>query len=636
MRETRWTSFGVAFLLSGAIGAVIALVEQLAARHLGSPTIGDLLYAVDFHLLIMAIIAGAARLLGWRLSTQAFVPLVLAGALAVELGIVGAYWLCSAPFMPDLTSRVGRIAGLVTACCGVFLASLIALLLYRSVPQESWGRVARSRAAPTAALLAVVLIVVNAAVFWRVMAVSDSVGLRPDAAQGERPDVVVILVDTLRRDHLSCFGYNRPTSPNLDRLYGESWVFTNAYVPSTYTTPTVASLFTGLYPSSHRILDRMAIIPETAPMLAEHFRSYGYATGAFVANGTITARCGFAQGFETYFPMGTQAWCRRQRTAFEQIIIRALRPNDAHLAYRITAEASRWMQENAGRPRFAYIHYMEPHEAYRPSERDRSAVAPDAPPGPHRPPNFVDYRDQLAGTGCQDWECLPDPPRVSPQDLEGMVANYDGEIRSVDRYIGRLLDDLADQGVLDRCELVFCSDHGEEFGDHHGWAHVNSIYEEMSACPLMYRPPGGLPKTRTIARPVGLLDVIPTLCSRAGIEAPPIHQGLEIPELLGRDHRGPAQPVLCERPDQLFSLRLHDWKLIRRGALDEPEWRLFDLGTDPLEQCDLAADHPDTVSYLRAHLEGLVLAYEETSLGAVSRNVDPELLRQLRDLGYIK
>ncbi|MCK4306175.1 MAG: sulfatase, partial [Candidatus Eisenbacteria sp.] len=485
-------------------------------------------------------------------------------------------------------------------------------------------------------LLAALLGGLNLVAYGRVACRPSHGAVRENLEELERPDVLIVLFDALRRDHVSSFGYDRPTTPNIDRLFEESWVFTQAYVPSTYTSPSVVSLFTGLYPSSHRFVEVLSVIPDAAPTLAEHFRSYGYATAAFVANGTITPSGGFDQGFEYYFPAGAPAWCRHQRTAFEQIIIRLLRPNDAACAQRISREAARWMRANADRPRLAYIHYLEPHHPYTPAPEDREAVAPGAPPGPASPYHFADFKHLVDCAGCADWECLAHPPTYPASELEGMIANYDGDIRMGDRYFGQLLRDLAGQGVLDCGHLVFCTDHGEEFGDHHGWAHVNSIYEEMTACPLMYRPPGGLAETRTVDHPVGLLDLIYTLCLRIGFETPPMHQGVEIPELLPQERRGREQPVLSELPDKLFSLRLRDWKLVRRGCPENPTWRLFDLGSDPRESRDLSADFPDTVAYLRAYLEGLVASYEQTSLGHVDRAVDSELLRQLKDLGYIK
>ncbi|MBD3236186.1 MAG: sulfatase-like hydrolase/transferase [Candidatus Eisenbacteria bacterium] len=639
MKAWSWRSAGAAFLLNGVCAVPIAVAEQLLSGrgHVGMPAgVGDYLYGIQAHLLIALVAAFATRIVDWKASQTSYPVISLSVFLMLEFGVVGAYWAGTADVVPRFHTREGKLVTAALLAAGAFVGLLVAYLIGRVFPRERWQQSARRGLGAAGLLLAVVLIVVTGLRLWNAWPRPGKHAARPDADALERESVIVLLVDTLRRDHLSYFGHPRPTSPRIDALLRESCVFRNAYTPSTWTIPSVASLFTGFYPTSHGVTSALDGIPEEAPTLAEHFRSYGYRTAAFVGNPILTGRNGFAQGFGHYFPPDPPWWSYHNRTAIERIATQLRRPGTQGLAWKLVEEALEWVRRDPEAPLFLYVHFMEPHSPYAPPPRDREAVAPATPPGPVEPPRLHDHLSEIENPECHDWECLDDPPQLPASELLGMVANYDGEIHSLDAGIGKLLRGIEELGLLDRSHLVFCTDHGEEFFDHRGWYHGNSIYEEMTGCPLAYRPPGGLAGGRTIGRPVGLLDIVPTLCERLGIETPPLHQGRIIPELFGRAPLAQPTPVLSEWPRHLFSLRLGPWKLIRRGSAESPEWRLFQIEQDPREARDLAAQFPDTLAYLRGYLEGLLAEYRQCSLGSVSRTTDPELLQRLRSLGYIQ
>ncbi len=634
MARSPWRSYGVAFLLTGLIGALAAWLEMRLPPHEFAPGGRDLLYAIDLHLVAAAVVCLAARLVAYRASQGVFLALALGGMLAVELGLVAAFWISTTPWIPPFSTSRGKLATAGLAAAGGLVGLLGAWALARSGLSARLAGLSRGALAPVGLGLAGLVLVANLALLWSARPPRE---VRPrvedDVVARERSDVLLILVDTLRRDHLGFFGYDRPTSPNMDRLFSESWVWTEAATPSTWTIPSIASLFTGLYPVAHKVNTAVHALPEEAPTLAEHFRALGYRTAAFVGNQIITNGNGFAQGFETFYPPEPPFWSYRQRTAFEQVVVRIQRPG--YEGHHLNRELLAWFADTTG-PRFAYIHYMEPHSPYAPPLRHRQAVAPDAPDGPRMPPRFADYKEQLQGRDCHDWSCLDDPPRLDPGPLAGMVANYDGEIHYVDALIGTVLSDFEEQGLLDGMHVVFCSDHGEEFCDHGGWFHGNSIYEEISGCPMAYRPPGGLAEPRVLDRPVGQLDIAYTLCAVLEIPPPPMHQGREIPELLGQAPPRREEPVICELPPYLASLRLRQWKLLRRGPADAGRWELFDMASDPTEQRDLADVYPDTLAYLRGHLEGLQAARARGGLAEIRSAADPQMLQRLKDLGYIR
>jgi arylsulfatase A-like enzyme len=636
MTARPWRAFGVAFLYMAVCAVLIGVIETVVAKPRVPPSFRELMYGANLHLLLALVSCLLVRVLLWNRSERFFAAGALGFFLAAELAVIPAYWLNLSTFWPPFYTMKGKLATAGAMGGGMLVGILIALLAARRTTPELWIQWARKLPGALGITLASLVVAGNLVAVASMLPRGDSTSVRQDADAIARPDVFIILVDTLRKDHVSFYGYHRPTTPNIDVLLEESYAFTSAYTPSNWTTPSIASLFTGLYPSAHGIVAATYRIPDDAMMLAEHFRSYGYRTAAFVANHTISGSNGYAQGFQTFFPEPAPWWSYHQRTAIENLPSRLSAPGHATLGRTINQQVFSWLREHPTGPRFVYIQYLEPHSSYLPRPEDREAVAPDAPEGPIDPPLFIDYEHRIAEEGCRDWECMSDPPTLTAEELAGMVANYDGDVHLADHYVGSLLAELQRQGVLDHAHLIFCADHGEEFFEHGGWFHGCSIYEEMTGCPLGYRPPGGLAEGVVVDRPVNLLDIVPTLCERIGLDTPPFHQGVAIPELLGQRRPSRPVPVLTELPDHLFSIRWKQWKLIQRGSPQHPQWLLFDLDRDRAEQRDLATTYPDTLELLKGYLEGLVAQYGQSALTGVTATADPELLERLRTLGYVK
>ncbi len=618
-----------ALLASLPVCAAIGVAETAlsAGRQV---TAAELLYGAWIHSLFAVGVALVASLLRKQAHSAAATAL---GLVILGEGVaVGGYWTNVLLGVPPLATAKGRLLTALLAGAWALAGLAAAYLLSRRL-----ARVIQPMAASSAggvAMFTLAAVVLAGALIWTIGRLPTGRGVSGKAGKppAEAPDLIVILIDTLRRDHVSFYGYDRPTTPNIDSLFACSFAFSQGYTASTWTIPTVASVFTGLYPSSHGVNSALIGLPPEVTTLAEHMRLHGYHTAAFVANATITRSNGFGQGFDVFFPPSPPWWTYHQRTAFERAAGQVVRPSSGSQGWRITLEALRWF-EHTPPPRFAYIHYLEPHSPYTPLRKDREAVAPGAPEGPSVPPLLRKYRPKLDRIGCKDWECLDDPPRVEGNALEGMIANYDGEIHLVDRRVGKLLRGLREQGITERAHIVFLSDHGEEFFDHRGWFHGNSIYEEMTGCVMAYTPPGGIRPGRRLDRPVSMLDLLRTVFEMLPIEPPPLHQGQVIPELLGS--QGIARPVLSEQPPFLFSLRMGKWKLIRRGKLEDPTWLLFNMQEDPLEKHDLSAAQPDTTAWLRGYLEGIVSELEQTRAGTEAVMDDPALLERLRSLGYV-
>lgn len=415
----------------------------------------------------------------------------------------------------------------------------------------------------------------------------------PPAPDEERPpNVLFILVDTLRHDHLTPYGYTRDTSPEIKRwLADPGAVVENAYSQAPWTLPSVISFMTGRQPGELVGSDLAAFgIPDDVKPLAEWMTERGYHTGGFVANPTLHAGAGFGRGFRTYFaPPPSLEWLRRH-------------------ADDVNRHALPWLRAFQRRPFFLYVHYIDPHDPYE---------NPDMING--RAFFMPDYTGPVAG----GWIHGIYTGRLQMADLARDVpyieALYDGEIRYVDRHIGALLAAL-DPDVLKNTLIVLTADHGEELQDHGGWKHGQTLYEEQIHVPLIFRWDGRIKAGTRLSGTAQLLDLVPTLMSAAGGEADASWDGIDLLPALTRGAELPRRAVFAEglsggplraaavldgRKLVLFNredpfqpadgLQEHLWRLdlARLGRAE-----LYDLTKDRGERRDLAAADPRGVDRL--------------------------------------
>jgi arylsulfatase A-like enzyme len=632
----KFRALALAFLIASVPAAVIGIVETFLTLRGFPPSLLEVLYGVNIHLIWAFFTALAARLVFWNLGDRAFPPVGIAAYFLVELPLTGAFWMLKSPLAPPISLPSGKMFAAATIVASLLIGAVLILIAIKRMRSRLWSRWVSGRPVMVGAAAMALLVMVNG-----FFVIRHYVFVRPLPTPEVTPadsalpfkDVIIILVDTLRRDHLSCFGYERSTSANIDRFAGSSYVFDIAYTPSNKTVPTVGSLFTGLYPSSHQITGPFQRLPEHLLTMAEQYRNHGYDTAAFVANRLISVQNGYDRGFDTFFPPGVPWWCYHGRTGLEILMNHIFIPRNVEAGYRLNQELFEWLDENRDGPRFIYMHYMEPHHNYAPPAEDYAAVAGGIPRGCENPPLYHAYSNSKS---CIDWQCLDHPPQIPADDINEMIAGYDGEIHAVDRYIGEVFDELRKRNLFDTAHIVFLTDHGEEFGDHGGWFHGHSIYEELTRSPFVYRPPGGIAGGTTIARPVSQMDFFANLFALTGVEPTPSHQGTAIPELQGQPPDHAHRPVISSLPPYLYSFRWGPWKLIRRGELSHPSDLLFDLYADPLEQNDLAQAMPDTLDMLVDYLEAILAAREAVYSGEDRMHMDPEMLKKMRSLGYVE
>jgi arylsulfatase A-like enzyme len=383
---------------------------------------------------------------------------------------------------------------------------------------------------------------------------SDRPGSGADGAlpAGAPERVLLISVDTLRRDHLGCYGSPRGTSPHVDALARRGAVYTDVMTVAPWTLPSHTSLLTGLSPANHRVREDSAVLPPGLRTIAEIYRDAGYLTVGVVSHDYVSSVFGLDRGF------------RR----FDDSLIQGFGDNPT--AARVVDRLLDLLPSGPEQPFFAFVHFFDPHWKYE---------APGSFDG-----RFTDpaYSGEVDGA-------LQDVPNMAstslpPPDLAQLRGLYDAEIAALDRELGRLLRSLEARGLGEDLLVVFTADHGEEFQEHGGLGHGRSVFEEEVRVPLVIAGGAEFADPRPRRRPVSLIDVAPTLAHLVGS---PAREELEGVSLLAPE---PGDRVRVAESIQfggaLHAARLGRYKWIRTATGEAG----FDLETDPGEQHALRTD----------------------------------------------
>jgi len=582
------------------------------------------------------------------------------GFLLVGLWLAGGRWLTrSGP--GSYTTLAGIVLNLV------LLALLAGALLLQDrllARPPGHARLSPRRLAATLAGLALGASLLAGVAAPGIERAPDRPGPRAtEAAAPNRPNVLLITLDTLRADHVSAYGYRRETTPHLDALAAEGILYRHALSPSSWTLPGHASLFTGLLPTEHGAHHHPADGPVTgvrpAPplagahqTLAEVLHAAGYRTGAVVANiGYLNRSFAIDQGFEHYdnrprreigyVPLAGEALRRCLPVAHDRLIM------PYRQAGAVVDSAESWLDrgldqgpdrgldrkrhDRPGEPFFLFLNFMDAHDPY----------APPAPFGDRFPgaSPFLSEPTDAVLSGERD---------PTPAERRHFAALYDGEIAYADQEIGRLFEHLRSLGVYDRTLIVVTADHGEFFGEHRLWHHNVGPYEPVHRIPLIVKParapdapaaPGG----RTEERWTELTGVFRLILGDVGLPLPP--------EAAASVTAGPDAPLVAEQyRNEYFVLRYGARFDRDYHALYEPPWKLvldsrgdvtlFDLDRDPGEEHDLAAREPERVAAMKARLEDALerareLAARTGNGTGEEKDLDPEVVRRLRALGYV-
>ncbi|MFM9996617.1 MAG: sulfatase-like hydrolase/transferase [Phycisphaerales bacterium] len=459
-----------------------------------------------------------------------------------------------------------------------------------------------------------------------------------DAPSPSRPNVLLISIDTLRRDALGCYGNARARTPAIDSLAATGTCFERATAPASYTLPSHVSLFTGQHPIVHGVIDgSQPIQPGRSTLLAERFAAAGWLTGAFTSGVLVSPVFGFARGFGTY---GTHDPSGVHKTLQEEPP--ALDPGGTRFA--ALDPALDWMERRADQPWFLFVHTYFVHNYVTSAE---FALERGLAPRP-RPPS--------ASSSLTKWlRSVDSDPRVGRE----LQHAYAAVVDEVDvHFVRPLLDALERLEIAERTLVVLVSDHGEQMQEHGALLHGRAIWNELVEVPLLIRGPG-VAAGRRLGATARLEDIAPTLAAWAGLPAEEDSGevgGRDLLRLAGGDDPGDTRDELprllhLSHPDSLDrernyrwdGLHLGPWTLLREH-LDDGSWRdlLFDAVADPRQQHDLASSRPTEAAALARRLEHEIeraaleaLALEQGTRTGTPPPIDDEALKiRLRELGY--
>ncbi len=397
------------------------------------------------------------------------------------------------------------------------------------------------------------------------------------AAPQSAPNLVFITIDTLRADHLGCYGYRQIKTPNIDALAGESTRFEHAFTPVPVTLPAHTAIFTGTYPMRSGMHDFAAnkLSPDQ-PTLASVLQQHGYATGAVIGSAVLDSRFGLNRGFDFYYD-------HFDFSRLDEANLDAMeRPGD-----QVTNVALDWLGKRGSKPFFLWVHLYDPHYPYHPPE-----------------PFAAEYKNKP----------------------------YDGEIAFADAQVGRLTAYLKSNGLYRNTMVVLTGDHGESLGEHGEQTHGFFIYNATLHVPVIVHVPGqGAAKTSS--EPVSLVDLMPTVLHAMNLESPA--------DVQGNNMVGTGSPSADGVYSESFLPRLHfNWSELRGientryHFIDSPRPELYDLSKDAGETQNLIASKNAVSQEMRAKLQGVIQQYSAGQELAQKTGLDPVLMERLKSLGY--
>jgi len=414
-------------------------------------------------------------------------------------------------------------------------------------------------------------------------------------------NVVLITIDTLRADHIGCYGYKQIKTPNIDALAADGARFESAFAVVPVTLPSHTSMLTGTYPMLSGMHDFSGNkLSPLQPTLASILKQAGYQTGAVIGAAVLDSRFGLNQGFDFYYDHFD--FSRLDEANLDEME----RPGNVVADVALHWLAKDWLAKNSQKKFFLWMHLYDPHFPYHPPE---------------------------------------------PYSREYSAQPYDGEIAFADEQVGRLLRFLKEKGIYKNTLIVLCGDHGESLGEHGEKTHGFFIYNATMHVPLIIRlPDNRLPENaaaRVVANPVSLVDLMPTVLGAVGVEIPSQVQGRSLLAEL-RDHRTERDPNPNEQAArdrtlyaETFLPRIHfNWSELRGSEntkyhfIDAPRPELYDLTKDPGELHNLYTEKKAVAGEMRAKLAGIIRDYSAGKEMAEKTGLDPALMERLKSLGY--
>jgi arylsulfatase A-like enzyme/uncharacterized membrane protein YbhN (UPF0104 family) len=560
------------------------------------------------------VAAGAEPLLYGRLSAALF-----AGA---AFGI-GAFRIRRDVFHEELAWKSAGGLGVLLGClaCAALVFLVLSTVLRLAAGARPLGWLLRAWGTP-ALVGAVVAVLVPTTL---AMGAPARAALPPVTANApeDAGNVLVIVVDTLRADHLPAYGYETGRTPNLDAFARDAIRFDQAFSNASWTRPSFASILSGRYASSHGVMAKTDALPDELTTLAEAYREGGYDTTGIVTNYNVAPYFNFDQGFDQYHYLSPDFVLGADDSAAKLLLVQFLRQRiegmrDAFFgvqpgtAYQDAATVNRRLLSAldaapANRPWMMFVGYMDPHDPYYAHPYDGEAYSRAAHPSP------------------------------GPDEAEHLRALYDGEITYWDEQFGQLVAELQRRGLYDDLTIVVTSDHGEEFGEHGGFFHGTTLYDEQVRVPLFVKLPSSRRGGTTVRHWVQSIDLMPTLLRESGLEVPAGVQGGDL--FTGSDrlfaeesHEGNVLEAVRERrgTDEIKLITANEGNPRRL-----PTTELFRVDLDPGEREDLSSGQPELLQHARHALEAAHVRASEGAVEGQEVELDEASRRQLCELGYL-
>ncbi len=448
----------------------------------------------------------------------------------------------------------------------------------------------------------------------------------------KRFNVILILIDALRPDHLGCYGYKRNTSPNIDNLAKEGAIFTQAISQGSYTPPSLFSILTSAYPSTHKVDTFGVSSNKKIKTLPEILKTKGYYLGLISGRGGMS-EFNFPElekKFDSFYP-----------------------PHKKHiLANEVTDNAIQWLKLNKNKRFFLWLYYIDPHTPYKPPAPYDKLYANDKFIKENN--EHIPIADESREEGLSDeYKVIPRITAVKGiTDINYYISQYDGEISFTDRQIGAILTELKRLDLYDNTLIVITSDHGESMGERNFYfVHGVNLYDELLKVPLIISGRNVIPRGKIINSQVRLIDIMPTILDIVNIQSNNIMQGISLLPLIREkdvpklDSFSEGYEGYSEDRKHLTGIRTDKWKFIEvhNVVTNTYTYELYDLENDPRELNNLVLGKPEKVNLFKKKIRDYTSSCEEIRKSILGKDfidkpviLDEETKERLRSLGYIK
>jgi len=465
----------------------------------------------------------------------------------------------------------------------------------------------------------------------------------------KRPNILLVVLDAVRFDHLSCYGYGKKTTPNIDRLSTRGILFENAFSTSCWTPPSHASLFTGLYPSFHGVYTGDSVLDVSDKTLVEILRDAGYRTLGISSIPQLSVTKGFNRGFDEYVEAWKLDQTGRLTSKWKAKIRSFLRLDDPITRYTYE-QIRRWIKEHdPSMPFFIFANMNTAHSPYDPPTRflNRHAASPT---------NFQ-MTKKLKDLSTRDgYRFMARQMEVTEDEFTGLECLYDGEITYLDELLGKLFVLLQAEDLLEDTLILLLADHGENLGDHGLMYHQFCLYDSLIRIPMIWHYPRAIPHGERVSTLASMVDVMPSILGLAALPPPSdsSRQGIYLfPDRQSNNPEGrnfvvaeyQAPPGVFNyfrrmTPDFDYSVYKKGYKSIRTLrhkyiVSSNGHEELYDLAKDPKEQNNIGKSLPAIADSLRQTLFKTVRDFGKERGATSSKEKNDVTIQQLKALGYL-